>query len=76
MKENLAKLISLLPHESDDNPADLFALLEFETKVNENFENAFGFKMPLLAGSLNAGVCFLHLTILIPLTERISAHLC
>eukprot|EP01107_Rhizomastix_libera_P011877 TRINITY_DN2955_c0_g2_i1.p1 TRINITY_DN2955_c0_g2~~TRINITY_DN2955_c0_g2_i1.p1 ORF type:complete len:646 (+),score=159.40 TRINITY_DN2955_c0_g2_i1:139-2076(+) len=61
MKENLPKLISPLLHESDDNPADLFDLLEFETRVNESFEKAFGFKLPLLAGSLNAGEEFQHI---------------
>ena len=76
MKENLPKLISPLLHESDDNPADLFSLLEFETRVNESFETAFGFKLPLLAGSLKGGVCILHLIILIRLTERISAYSC
>jgi len=70
MKENLQKLLSLFPHESDDESSDLFGLLDFKTHLDKSFEDTFKFKKPILAGSLKAGVCILHFTIFIPLILR------
>ena len=59
-KLNFEKLVSPIPHpDTDDNPNALFDLLDFKTHVNKSFEETFGFKMPILLGTITDQVFFL-----------------
>ena len=60
LKNNLNKLVSPITHPDIDTGQlliSLFDLLDFDTLVNESFEKAFGFKMPILMGSRTTDVC-------------------